>query len=1106
MTHQTPLTVYKASAGSGKTFTLAVEYIKLLIEDPLSYRNILAVTFTNKATEEMKMRILSQLNGLAHGYEDSKDYMDKITRELGVSEEHVQERAGTALRSLIHDYTAFRVETIDKFFQRVLKNLAKELDLTANLRIELNDKQVEQLAVDSMIESLTSQDIVLNWLMGYILENIQEDKSWNIIKQVKRFGENIFKDTYKNRRKRLHKVLSKPDFFDQYKEQMQQLRDDSRQTMVDHAKRFFDATTGYIREDFAYGINGVYHYFEKLLDGTYKGGAPGARVVECMTSADKWVTRGAPHRNEIIALAQSKLMDILRDAEHDRISCYRKYKSATVTLAHLNQLRLLGHIEKKVRDLNSSANRFLLSDTQEMLNGLIDDSDTPFIFEKIGARLQHIMIDEFQDTGALQWNNFKILLNECMDQGTSNLIVGDVKQSIYRWRSGDWKLLNGITGEFNDDESMIKVKPLDTNYRSRRKVIEFNNSFFTSASKLEYERLKQIVGADAEQMQKAYSDICQHIPAWKGDEGYVHVELMEKKKFGDQIMKRLTETIQSLLDHGVAQRDIAILARNNSEIVATAQYFQANHPDIHIVSDEAFKVGSSLAVNLILTALRCLVNETEVLHKAILAKTYQNDILQKGLDDDAIMLHTNVKDPYAAFTEWLPEGFRDSAQLASLRALPLTDLIESLYNIFQLDLAKGQSPYLCTLYDIVAEHLKDNTSDIGRFLQAWEDGYYKKTIHGDDVNGIRMVTIHKSKGLEYDNVIIPFCDWELEKHMDNIVWCEAADDPFKQLPVLPINYSRNSMIDTTYEEEYKTEHLQNSVDNLNLLYVAFTRARTRLIVFGVSSITINKGKRTPPAPQKDTHARRCLLVEQALVDLDRRRQNGENSESEQVRDFTLDITDEDDIIFDYGDCFQEMQVHQEKATSNIFLQKEEGIPFKMQSYPVSAAFRQSNNSRLFTTSEEKELLRMEYIQRGNLLHNIFSRLKTTDDLENVLRELQCEGILYDEVTPEELRQMISQALDSPRIREWFSPKWKLHNECSVISRDPETGQVITLRPDRVMSNGKRTVVVDFKFGMRKKEHADQVRTYMRLLREMGHPAVEGYLWYVSTNRTEKVKE
>ena len=1095
-----PLKVYKASAGSGKTFTLAVEYIKLLVNNPMSYRHILAVTFTNKATEEMKTRILSQLNGLAHGYADSQNYMDKITAEMGITQEQVQENAGIALKSLIHDYSSFRVETIDKFFQRVLKNLARELDLTANLRVELNDMQVEQLAVDSMIEQLNNEDQLLGWLMKYILENINDDKSWNIIGQVKKFGENIFKDTYKAHREHLTQILSDEHFFDRYRRQLHEIIQSNKDKMVAHAQHFFDVVEGYDAQDFAYNTSGIYGYFMKMLAGNFGGGEAGSRIKACMESSDKWCKKDSPKFVEITRLADSQLMDILRAAESDRADCYRLCKSAELTLSHLNQLRLLAYIEKMVRDLNNDANRFLLSDTQSMLNALIDDSDTPFIFEKIGAPLRHIMIDEFQDTGTLQWRNFKILLDNCMSQGFSNLIVGDVKQSIYRWRSGDWRLLNSIKNEFHDD-SLVDEQPLKTNYRSSRKVIEFNNVFFTAACRIEYERLLKMTGEVAEQLATAYSDVEQKVPDSKGNDGYVRVELLEEKEYDQHLMEHIAQAIKSLTDMGVPQRDIAILARRNSEIEETAKYFQTHVPEISIVSDEAYRLDFSISVNILIAALRVISNEKDIINKAMLAKAWNNTILGKQLSDDIIMLATDTQNPCQAFCEWLPKGFNDDVSLAKLRALPLTDLVESLYNIFNLDLAEGQGPYICTFYDIIADHLKDNTSDIDRFLSAWDEQYHKKTIHGDDVDGVRIVSIHKSKGLEFDNVILPFCNWKLEP-FSNTIWCEAKEPPFDELPILPVDYSKKQMLNTIYEDEYKREHLQNTVDNLNLLYVAFTRAKSRLFIYGTAQKA--KSEKKGGKDNKDENAipsTRSILIEESLNKID-----STIELRQKLTGCSMNRAEDNSLLFEYGDIGAGVSgngIHHTEESNNVFLQPDQSVHFTMKSYPMTAQFRQSNNSRAFTTTDEGEILRSEYIERGNLLHHIFSKIKTTEDFDKVLFELMQEGILYDEVSPNELQQLLTHALDNPKVRDWFSPRWQLHNECAIVYVD-SSSQVKTLRPDRVMSNGKKTIVVDFKFGRPRKGHKTQVARYMKLLQEMGNKRVEGYLWYVDSCNIVKI--
>ena len=1091
---ETPLRVYKASAGSGKTFRLAVEYIKLLIKDPSSYRNILAVTFTNKATEEMKVRILSQLNGLAHGYEDSADYMERIMDELHVDETYVRQRASTALHSLVHDYNAFRVETIDKFFQRVLKNLARELDLTANLRVELNDQQVEQLAVDTMIDTLRDEDKVLGWLFSYILETIGKGKSWNVIRLIKKFGEQIFKETYKKHQSDLHPLLEDESFFNTYKRQLEDIRVKNLAKMKGYGDQFFEATANYTFSDFKYGNKGgVYNYFCYLRDGTFNGDPTPKRVANCLEKPEEWTNLKAPNSKAIIDLARTHLIDILSAAEADRPQCYHQIQTAQLTLRHLNELRLLGHIEKTIRQLNNEANCFLLSDTQGLLHALIEESDAPFIFERIGAPLRQIMIDEFQDTSTLQWSNFKVLLNNCMSQSTGNLIVGDVKQSIYRWRAGDWRLLNGIEQEFGNNEHLIQTTPLDTNYRSARRIITFNNHFFKAAASIEYNRLVEISGPEAEQLKSAYSDVCQKTPEWRGDEGYVHIELMPSQEYEEQLMERVADTIQDLLSQGIPPHRIAILARRNEDISSTATYFQAHVPDIPLVSDEAYRLDSSVAITMIVKALRVLSDEKDLLSKAYLAKTWANEILHKGLSDTDILLNTKMDDPVAAFQECLPEGFSSTENFNHLRSLPLTDLVESICQLFGLDQAEGQSPYLCHFYDLIANHLKDYTSDLDRFLQQWDEKYHKETIHGENVEGVRIISIHKSKGLEFDNVIMPFCNWKLESN-NNTIWCTTNEEPFKALPILPIEYSTNKMKNTAYDHDYRQEYLQNTVDNLNLLYVGFTRARTRLYVFGVAQ---------NPKSDSKSGGRRSLLIEQSI----RKMTSSEGTE----HDFYLDgcqteRKEDGHLVFDYGQPPGQEPPRSEKEkekTQNQLLQPDHSEFFVMRSYPNAAHFRQSNSSQAFTTTDEKELLRASYIERGNLLHEIFSRLRSIDDIERVLTEMTHEGILYDEVSSDEVHAMLSRALSNKLVRSWFSPKWTLHNECSIITT--EDGRPKTLRPDRVMSDGHRTIVVDFKFGRYHEEHKHQVQQYMKLLSEMGYPHIEGYLWYVSSNKTKTIE-
>ena len=467
----TPLTVYKASAGSGKTFTLAVNYIKILLRNPHSYRNILAVTFTNKATEEMKLRILSQLYGIWKLLPSSKGYLDKVTGELGITPEYASQQAGLALSNLLHNYNYFRVETIDTFFQAVLRNLARELDLTANLHVGLNDSQVEQQAVDKLIEELSPNSKVLKWIMEYIQQNIADDKSWNVIGQIKRFGENIFKDVYKSNRKQLSALMANEELFDSYVKTIRALGKEAEQKLIGIGERFDELLeeNQLSVDDFGYKEKGVCGYFIKLKNGQVEDDKLlTKRVLDALEDPNAWVGKKEQNGDgHALTVVKNVLFDYLNDSEKLRKEQAKHLKSAKLTLRHLDQLRLLDKIETQVRELNDQSNRFLLSDTQTLLHALIHDSDTPFIFEKIGTQLEHIMIDEFQDTSTVQWANFKVLLQECMSHNQSqSLIVGDVKQSIYRWRSGDWRLLNEIEKQFAGSPHAFKIERMTTNYRS----------------------------------------------------------------------------------------------------------------------------------------------------------------------------------------------------------------------------------------------------------------------------------------------------------------------------------------------------------------------------------------------------------------------------------------------------------------------------------------------------------------------------------------------------------------------------------------------------------------------------------------------------------------
>ena len=1069
-----PLTVYKASAGSGKTFTLATEYIRLLVENPQSYRNILAVTFTNKATEEMKMRILSQLYGIWKELPESDNYLANIQERTGLEPRIIRERSGMALSNLTHNYNYFRVETIDTFFQSVLRNMARELDLTTNLRIGLNDYQVEELAVDQLIEDLTTTDVMLQWILKYIMENISDDKTWNVITQIKKFGQNIFKDYYKEVSTTLNQKMSEEGFFDNYTTRLRELRKAAEEHMMEIGESFFDTleSEGIAIDDLSNKQRGIASFFNKIRRGDFDPGIVNTTVTNHLINPEKWCAKTHPKREQIIQLAETTLGDILRYAVDAREQQWKIYQSANLTLRHLNQLRLLSSIEQKVRELNETDNRFLLSDTQQLLHSLIDGSDSPFIFEKIGTQLEHVMIDEFQDTSTIQWQNFKVLLAETMShENGSNLIVGDVKQSIYRWRSGDWRLLNGIEHQFN--QMLMEIKSLSTNYRSTRRVIKFNNIFFRHAAEIEYQALGELECTEREQLQKAYADVEQKVPENRPDEGKVIINLLPSEDYQQAVLQNVVDSVQELINNGVEQKDIAILVRINNQIPLIAQYFLEHLPEVNVVSDEAFRLDASSAVCLMVQALQLLIHPDDILTKASIVKTWLCSIQGRQMNDNEYMIAGNNLDDY------LPEAY--IAHFDELSTLPLYELAEKIYSIFELHRIEGQGAYLCAFYDQLADFVNQNTTDIQSFLNEWNESLYKKTIQSDEANGIRLISIHKSKGLEFDHVIIPFCDWTLEKQTDNIIWCQPQEAPFSDLPIVPIDYSQNKLIGTIYEQDYLHEHLQNTVDNLNLLYVAFTRAAKSLNVIG----------------KRGAKNSRSALIELCLPLV-----------AQDIPEAILDGMEDDKapIVFTVGEMANKAgsacSTKEEAPSKNPFLQESEPISVSIRNYDSKVNFRQSNRSRDFIMGDDIDQ-QHQYIQAGSVLHEIFSTIQTEKDIPEALQRLQFEGILYDEeMTAERITTMLRKRLSDPRIASWFSPRWTLFNECTILS--VEDGDVKEHRPDRVMTDGNEWIVVDFKFGRPNPEYHQQVRGYMELLASMGHKNIRGYLWYVYSNKIEEV--
>lgn len=1093
-----PLTVYKASAGSGKTFTLAVEYIKLLIRDPQNYRYTLAVTFTNKATQEMKQRILSKLYGIAHGLPDSKDYLNEVKKAFPeLTEQVIRYRADVALTQLVHNYSYFRVETIDSFFQRILRNLARELDLTANLKVMLNDKDVESLAVDNLIEQIErDDDPLLEWIMEFVQERMADDKNWNVIGAIKSFGENIFSDFYKSHQSELKAIINNGDFFKTYKSNLQRLKIEANDCMKAFARQYESIASRYGLKDsdYSHGHSNVPGYFENLGNGNYLGDKPkmpNSYILKGLDNPEALLKKNAIGTTEGDIIIK-EVAPLLHQAESARQKAAIRSVSVDITLQHINELRLLGRIEEEVIRINNDNNEYLLSNTQTMLNKLIDDQDSPFVYEKIGGQLRFIMIDEFQDTSVVQWKNFEVLLNDCISHDKGSIIVGDVKQSIYRWRDGDWHQLQNLNEDTCDN---LQVKPLSTNFRSERNIVNFNNAFFkAAASHIVNETVRNLsdmnvsedIMEEAQEINSAYSDVVQNVPEKKPFAGRVEVTLLPKTAnieqeldYDQQTINCVKDIITHLLEANISEDKIAIIVRHNKHIKFLANYFLHNpftingkSVKLNMVSDEAFRLDASLAVNVIVNSMRFLIHPDDRLTEAFLVKAYKQIEAPSNGDAELFVGKESLSDE-------LP--IEMSISRSELLSLPIVDLAERLYSIFNLKRLDNQSAYVCAFFDQMANFLSRHLAGIEEFLDEWDNSLCSKSIHSDEVNGIRLLTIHKSKGLEYDNVIIPYCDWQIEDRRD-ILWAEPKEEVFKDLPLVPLNLYAKRLQNSIYKNDYWKEHIKNLVDNLNLLYVAFTRASRNLFIIGKNE--------SPQAPS--------MLLKEILPNL-QLTPSAEIDEDEETNTFH----------FTFGDLsLSKERRNTEIGQVNIFEQKEEGLRIGIESTSAKVVFLQSNASKDFMMSNDEfevQQKRKSYIETGNILHALFASIHNYNEIDEALSQLEFEGVLYERpMTREQLKDNINSKFENEQVRYWFSPQWKVYNECSILYYDSDKGIVRECRPDRVIYDGQQMIVIDFKTGKEHPKHIEQVQLYMRMLRKMGYSNVSGFLWYIHHDKVIKV--
>ncbi len=766
----------------------------------------------------------------------------------------LQERAQQVLSNILHQYTRFSVSTIDSFFQQIVRGFAQELGLQSGFSIEMDQEHVMASIVNDLITAAGQDEQLRAWLVEFAEDKLLSGKNWDFKRELAVLGNELFNETFNARKAALLQATHDKAILRRFVQQLYQhvahfeikLQDLGKQALVTMQQADLEVT------DFSFGKSGVAGYLAGLA--TKQKFTPTQRALSTLQHLEGWYSKKSDKQQRIVQVVQGGLQSILKQVVQFYQTHHRTYHTALSVRHFLYTLGIITQLLDRLNDYRAAHNVMLISDASLFLRKVIAENETPFVYEKIGAFYKHFLIDEFQDISSFQWHNFKLLIENGMSEGYMSLVVGDIKQSIYRWRNSDWKLLlTKIEEDINPTTAIV----LNQNWRSKQHIIDFNNTFFTTAvtylvkhlesglETLEDVALKKDLSAQAQQLRAVYQDVYQYMPPkyLHADKGYVNITFLEDTltdkgqllSWREAVKARLPLLIESLQKDGFALKDIVLLVRNNAEgreIFHTLMAYQ-HSPQAKLdcryetIFSEALYLSHNPWVNILVNALKCLNNETDQLAQAELLYLYQLCVLKKYLPT-----FYNDAQP-GEETPQLPEAFFEKRLL--LQQLSLYELVEALISLFQLR-GTEETPFLQAFQDVVLDFSKKEMADINGFLAWWKEKGYKHTLpRAEEQDAMSIMTIHQAKGLQFKAVILPFCEWDFDHNLRHppTLWCHTDHPPFSKFPVLPLQYTR-LLKDTVFAREYYAEQMQAHLDNLNLLYVAFTRPQDRLYVFTLS--------------------------------------------------------------------------------------------------------------------------------------------------------------------------------------------------------------------------------------------------------------------------------
>lgn len=1196
------LHVIKASAGSGKTYRLTGEYLRLLFSALNNHRHILAVTFTNKATDEMKSRIVEELHRLASGADSP--YLAGLVDEFSMRPEEIRAKAKAVLETILHDYSAFSVSTIDRFFQQTMRSFARETGLAGGYNIELDETSLLTETIDLMLSELDKPEnkILAEWLLRFMQHNIEEGKSWKIDRQVLDLAKQLFNETYKSFSDEEQSSIQDKEQLESYKQMLIRIIKGYEKEVKTVGVKALSIMERYglTFEDFKHKRNSGFLIFTKLAGGSVE--KPSNRLIALADNIDLWYSDKA--KAEAIHSAYNDglndcVKQIIHLSENDR-----EYQTAKHLFRNFYTLGILNDIKQRLRQLQQENNTLFLSDTTELLNDIIAGADSPFIYEKTGTRVHHYMIDEFQDTSRMQWENFRPLIGESLASGNLNLIVGDVKQSIYRFRNSDWRLLEEQVQE-DFKSGNIQEHVLDTNWRSDSHIVQFNNAFFSKAAINLQNEFNQVSaggtpqtgdsmdagtaqhgdgtqkgqgndiqkGRDNDtqksrnndtQIRDAYADLYQHVPSKKAESGgQVRITFLKDDKDTDwkaDVLERLPHEIEALQDQGFALKDIAIVVRWNHEAVQVAETlleYREQHPEspyrYDIISNEALLVGSAQSVKAVIAMMRHFRNPKDNTRKMMAIYEFYR-FHHRSTPDEALQFYREMAQGD------FPDEFK--GPFNELMSMPFYEMAEHFFTLNSHALDVKENAYVQAFLDIVLQFKEKATADLNDFLDWWDEkGHRKALFSPEDQDAIRLITIHKSKGLGFGAVIMPFVNWGMDHnpHHNDIIWCKPVSAPFNAVDVAPLRYGKG-LEETIFKDSYLEEKRFTYIDNLNLLYVAFTRTKHRLIAFApipkkpetitdVADLLWRCISDNTPLPDSGqgvyaTNPEQTSPVSKSLTNKTITNSPSSSSDSEQFAPIpsnspqkNIPLSDffgegENESVFEYGKAesllktktvsipkLDENAEKEEKSgKGELIVEENREMDRSTESErkrEMQRTLNEKTDSRNHKTAKWQSVpfgdrlkLRFNSIgyfsddgkrDYGRLMHEIVSKVKTVADIPQAVEQMVSAGEL-EEAEKNKTIQELTNILTLPEISDWYSGKYTILNETLLLH--PDTG---FKRPDRVMIGTNEVIVAEYKFGEKEEsKYIRQVQNYVRNIQGMGYKNVSGYIFYVKLGKIVKI--